>query len=84
MALRCHTAWTPLAGQWVQIRNHGIPVDEGFVEMVTNDDQILWLSAEGLRSRRIIARSDGCEAWIDYKWETSTVKDESGLPVPGA
>lgn len=63
--------WLPLVGETVQIRNNGRFVRAGIVDAVTIDDAILWLAADGVIQRQLIARADGYEVWMTYKWETA-------------
>ncbi len=69
MALRPHHSWIPLVGEWVQIRRSGYDIDKGFVDAVTEGDQILWLAPEGVVSRRPVPRTAHIEVWVDNKWE---------------
>jgi hypothetical protein len=63
--------WLPVVGETVQIRNNGRIVRTGLVDAVTNDGGILWLAAEGVHQRQLIARADGNEVWMTYKWEST-------------
>lgn len=69
MAFRPHHSWIGLVGEWVLIRRSGRDIDEGFVDAVTEDDQILWLAQEGVDSRRLVTRAADIEVWVDHKWE---------------
>ncbi|WP_017198296.1 hypothetical protein [Arthrobacter sp. M2012083] len=70
MALHPHGCWQPVVGEWVQIKRFGRVIDEGRVEAVTSDDQMLWLAALGVNSRRLIIREQGMDLWLDYKWDS--------------
>lgn len=63
--------WLPLVGETVQIRYNNRFVRAGIVDAVTTDDAILWLAADGVNQRRLIAKADGYEVWMTYKWETA-------------
>lgn len=66
--------WRPVVGQFVEVRHNFQVVRFGFVDAVTNDDQVLWLAPDGVMPRRMFSRADGYQVWIDYKWDTSTSK----------
>ena len=55
----------------VQIRNNGRFVRTGIVDAVAVDDAILWLAADGVIQRQLIAKADGYEVWMTYKRETA-------------
>lgn len=70
MAYHLQHEWFPVLGERVEIRSRGRIVDYGLVDSVTCDDEILWLSAEGSNTRRMIERRSQLEVWINYEWET--------------
>ncbi len=65
MAFHRQDSWAPVAGEWVQIRSGGRTVDEGRVDFVTADEELLWLCAHGATTRRIVAKAEGYEVWKD-------------------
>jgi hypothetical protein len=71
LSLHIQPDWLPILGEFVEIRLHGVAVCAGVVDAVTNDNEILWLSAYGPRSRTMMERADGYTVWIEYKWETN-------------
>jgi hypothetical protein len=70
VAYHYHEEWKPLVGRWVQIRLRGDLVDQGVIDDVTMDDNILWLQAGGGQDRRLILRDDRFQVWINYSWES--------------
>lgn len=80
MAYHRHEDWKPLVGQWVQIRIRGSFVDQGTVDHVTGDNEVLWLRADRALNRRLYLRSDLVEVWINYMWES----DGNTKPSAGA
>ncbi|MDQ0733434.1 hypothetical protein [Arthrobacter sp. B1I2] len=71
MAYHPHEDWKPLVGQWVQIRVSGGLVDQGTIDDVTQDNDVLWLQAGWGQNRRLFLRNDRVEVWINYKWESN-------------
>ena len=69
MTLHFQHEWQPVVGQFVEIRLNFNVVRRGIVDAVTNDDQIMWIAADGSLPRMMFERSDGYHLWISYKWE---------------
>ena len=66
MSLQFCDSWLPLQGRWVEIRRAGSVVDAGTVDVVTRDDDILWLGPDGLnKHRRIVERGPDHEVWAE-------------------
>lgn len=70
MAVRLHPSWLPLVGENVEVRRGDAVVRKGKVDAVTADDQILWLSGEGVDPRTMFERRSGFEVWLNYRWES--------------
>lgn len=70
MAYHPHEDWKPLIGQWVQLRIRGVLVDQGIIDDVTEDNEVLWLQAGGGQNRRLFLRDDRIDVWVNYKWES--------------
>lgn len=56
--------WTLLPGTSVEIRQQGISVCQGFVDAVTDDGKILWVSSPA-QSRRLFEKDEFYEVWAD-------------------
>ena len=62
MDLRRIKDWTLLPGASVEIRQEGSAVCSGYVDAVTDDGKILWLSAPA-QDRRLFEKAEFYEAW---------------------
>lgn len=71
MVFHPHHKWLPLIGEWVHIHQAGVVVDEGRVEDVTEDESVLWLAAEGGKTRRMVFRVDESQVFVDYRWDVA-------------
>ncbi len=63
--------WLPPVGEAVQIRHNNRILRTGTVDSVTSDGSILWVAASGPSQRQMIARDEGFEVWVTYRWESS-------------
>lgn len=54
--------WTLLAGARVEIRQQGTSVCTGYVDAVTDDGKILWVSSPA-QNRRLFEKAEFYEAW---------------------
>ncbi|MFF1252290.1 hypothetical protein ACFVYC_07320 [Pseudarthrobacter sp. NPDC058329] len=60
--LRRITDWTLLSGAKVEIRQQGTAISSGYVDAVTDDGKILWLSAPA-QDRRLFEKAEFFEVW---------------------
>lgn len=56
--------WCQMVGKYVEIRREGIPVRTGLVDVVTADDGILWIAANGAECRALYERAHGYSVWV--------------------
>lgn len=89
MDLRRIRDWTLLPGASVEIRQQGTAVCSGYVDAVTDDGKILWLSAPA-QDRRLFEKTEFYEAWAaedrdGFHYEvTRTAGTTAGVaPDPG-
>lgn len=54
--------WTILPGASVEIRQQGATVCSGYVDAVTDDGKILWVSSPA-QNRRLFEKAEFFEAW---------------------
>jgi hypothetical protein len=66
MDLHLQPEWQRAMGQRVEIWKDGRCVRRGTVEAVMPDDSLLWISAEGLSPRQMIARYDGYQVFTHF------------------
>ncbi len=66
MDLHLQPDWQRAVGQRVEIWKDGKFVRKGTVEAVMPDDSLLWVSAEGNSSRRMLLRSDGYQVFTHF------------------
>lgn len=45
-------------------------MDQGIIDDVTEDNEVLWLQAGGGQNRRLFLRDDRIDVWVNYKWES--------------
>lgn len=62
LGLRCD--WHRLVGHTVEVWNLGKHVLTGSVEQAADDDSVLWIAAEGNRTRRLFDKRSGYEMWV--------------------
>lgn len=62
MDLRRIRDWTLLPGVTVEIRRQGTVVCSGYVDAVSDDGKILWLTAPA-QDRRLFEKAEFYEAW---------------------
>lgn len=55
--------WAVLPGTDVEIRRNGMSICSGFVDAVTGDGEILWLTPLA-QCRRLFEKADLYEAWV--------------------
>lgn len=60
-ALRPYAIWSQLVGDCVEVWLSGEYVCTGIVEEATVDDSILWVAAEGTRTRQLFDKHSGYE-----------------------
>lgn len=65
MACYRHYAWQNLVGVAVEIRKAGEVIRQGVVEDAMADSSALWLAADGLESRVMIAAAERYEVWVE-------------------
>lgn len=68
MSLHLQPDWQRTLGQDVEIRVNGKPVRTGTIEAVTPDNSVLWISADGVDARQMLARAEGYEVFTRYSW----------------
>jgi hypothetical protein len=87
MDLRRIKDWTLLPGATVEIRKDGTAVCSGYVDAVTDDGKILWLSAPA-QDRRLFDKAEFYEAWAaedrdGFHYEvTKSTGTEAGIAPP--
>ncbi len=62
MDLRRIKDWRLLPGASIEIRQQGAAVCSGYVDAVTDDGEILWLTAPA-QDRRLFEKAEFYEAW---------------------
>lgn len=55
--------WSQLVGEHVEIWLKGRHVCTGIVDQAGPDDSVLWIAAEGLRTRKLFDKHSGYEVW---------------------
>src|SRR4051794_17210651 len=78
--LHLHHEWHPLTGQIVEIRFKGKPVRYGRVDVVTDDDQVLWICHDGAEHRRLFDKAEGFEVWSNYSVESKSRRQREANP----
>ena len=78
--------WTLLPGASAEIRQQGTAVCSGYVDAVTDDGKILWLSAPA-QDRRLFEKAELYEAWAiedrdGFHYEvTKSAASEAGVAL---
>lgn len=60
-ALRPYAIWSQLVGDRVEVWLDGEHICTGVVEEATDDDSVLWVGAEGARTRQLFDKFSGYE-----------------------
>lgn len=55
--------WAQLIGHTVEVWLMGQYVLTGMVEQAADDDSVLWIAAEGNRTRKLFDKSSGFQMW---------------------
>ena len=66
MDLHLQPDWQRALGQLVEIWRNGTYIRKGIVDAVMPDNSLLWISADGISSRQIIAHSDGYQVFTHF------------------
>lgn len=61
--LSCFQDWTILPGMDVEIRQWGVKVRIGRVDVAMEDGTALWLAGNGVYERKMIEKAEGFSAW---------------------
>ncbi|WP_457966909.1 hypothetical protein M1E17_09505 [Arthrobacter sp. D1-29] len=59
--------WSQLVGFFVEVRHDQQILRSGFVDRAMPDSSALWLAADGIEKRTLIAKVEGYEVWIDAR-----------------
>jgi len=60
-----HEDWSQLVGAHVEVRINKQCLRTGYVEDAMPDSSALWLAADELDSRTLIAKVEGYEVWVE-------------------
>lgn len=63
-ALARRSDWARLPGRSVEVWLLGEHVATGVVDQAAEDGSVLWIAAEGIRTRRIFDKSSGYQIWV--------------------
>lgn len=63
-ALGLRADWARLPGRSVEVWLLGEHVASGVVDQAAEDGSVLWIAAEGIRTRRIFDKSSGYQIWV--------------------
>lgn len=63
-ALGLRADWSRLPGRSVEVWLLGQHVASGVVDQAAEDGSVLWIAAEGIRTRRIFDKSSGYQIWV--------------------
>jgi hypothetical protein len=55
--------WAMLTGRTVEVWRMGEYILTGIVEQAAQDDSVLWIAAEGSRTRKLFDKLDGYQIW---------------------
>jgi hypothetical protein len=56
--------WQFLVGCEVDVRRGRRLLRTGAIDAATDDGNVVWLSRQGVRERRLLTRADGYDLWI--------------------
>lgn len=57
--------WSQLIGAFVEVRVKGRCLRTGYVDDAMPDSSALWLAADEISSRTLIAKAEGYEVWLE-------------------